>query len=96
MTTKPMPEEDIRDGCTSCGWIGEIGVFVEKDECPECEAEGSILACRNYEIDQDVLSAAYREDAFNEGVEWATARNWFLVILQRIANGLRTVRRVGV
>lgn len=80
------------DGCSSCGWTSEEGgVVAGEDKCPECGDEGTMLGCRDYDLDYDVNSAAYRYDAFNEGVEWATAQNWFLLILKRIHERIRLV-----
>lgn len=56
------------DGCTRCQWTGEFQVA---DVCPECGAAGSLLRCRDYELDTDIQSAAYRYDAFCEGAELA-------------------------
>ena len=60
------------DGCSDCGWTGDFQV---EDKCPECGGIGSMLRCRDIELDGDVRSAAFRYDAFNEGVAWASISN---------------------
>lgn len=87
-----MSEELYRDGCSYCGWVGEPGEYADEDRCPECGREGTLLRCRDYELDYDVHSGAYRYDAFNDGVEWATAKNWFLLLLSRAVQRLMTVK----
>lgn len=79
-----MNEELYRDGCSDCQWIGEPGEYSDEDRCPGCGREGTLLRCRDYELDGDVRGAAYRYDAFNEGVEWATAKNWSLLLLRLV------------